>query len=80
MKMYMQTVKNEIENLSNEKNQQNNRHNLTPGEKKALAALRDRDDIIITKANKGGAVVIQEVDVKCCSPGSGRKTKPYHPN
>ena len=37
------------------------RPNLTRGEIKAMTALKDREDIIITKADKGGAVVILDV-------------------
>ena len=37
-------------------------NNLTKRERKTLKELADRNDIIITKANKGGAVVI--IDVK----------------
>ena len=40
----------------------NRKQNLTQGEKKAMASLKDREDIIISKADKGGAVVIQNVD------------------
>ena len=46
------------------KNNNNNKYynNLTKGQKKALKELADRNDIIITKADKGGAVVIIDVD------------------
>ena len=36
--------------------------NLTKDEIKALKKLETRDDIVITKADKGGAVVIMDVD------------------
>ena len=39
----------------------NNRDNLTKEERKALTSLKDRNDIIITYADKGGAVVIIDV-------------------
>ena len=61
VKTYMQSVKNDIEASSHESTYLNNIQNLTPGEKKALAELKERDDIIITKADKGGAIVIQDV-------------------
>ena len=32
--------------------------NLAKGERKALQELSEKDDIVITKADKGGAVVI----------------------
>ena len=35
--------------------------NLTKGELKALEELKSRDDIVITKADKGGTVVIMDV-------------------
>ena len=61
IKTYMQTVKNDLDNPSGN-DQQKRKPNITPGEKEALARLRDRDDIIISKADKGGAVVIQNTD------------------
>ena len=39
----------------------NNKSNLTKEEKEALKDLQSHDDIIITNADKGGAVVIQDV-------------------
>ena len=36
--------------------------NLTKGEQKALEELSKRDDIIITNADKGGAIVIMDID------------------
>ena len=62
IKTYMQTVKNDLQKHMNDNDQNNTRPNLTPGEKKALARLPDRDDIIISKADKGGAVVIQDME------------------
>jgi len=38
-----------------------NKSNLTIDEKQALKDLQSRDDIVITNADKGGAVVIQDV-------------------
>ena len=35
---------------------------LTKGEQKVLEALSKRDDIIITNADKGGAIVIMDID------------------
>ena len=40
---------------------QKNQHNLSKSELGALEDLKSRDDIIITKADKGGAVVVQDV-------------------
>ena len=54
---YIETTKNALETEpNNNKNKYYN--NLT----KALKELPDRDDIIITKADKGGAVVIIDVE------------------
>ena len=36
--------------------------NLTKDEEQALNSLKNRTDIVITKADKGGAVVIQDVE------------------
>ena len=36
--------------------------NLTKGEQKTLEKLSKRDDIIITNADKGGAMVIMDID------------------
>ena len=36
--------------------------NLTINEQKAMQELQSRDDIVITTADKGGAVVIQDVE------------------
>ena len=59
---YTEATKNalETEEQNNSKNKYSN--NLTKGERKALKELADRDDIIITKADKGGAVVIIDVE------------------
>ena len=40
--------------------------NLTKGEQEALEELSERDDIIITNADKRGAIVIMDFD-KCIS-------------
>ena len=59
---YIEATKNalETEEQNNSKNKYYN--NLTKGERKALKELADRNDIIITKADKGGAVVIIDVE------------------
>ena len=62
VKTYIQSVKNDIESSSQESTYSKNIQNLTPGEKKALASLKERDDIIISKADEGGAVVIQDIE------------------
>ena len=43
-------------------NTKRTKHNLTKGEQKALDELSKRDDIIITNAAKGGAIVITDID------------------
>lgn len=40
----------------------NNKQNLSVEEEKALGELQSRDDIVITEADKGGAVVILDVE------------------
>ena len=40
----------------------NNKQNLSVEEEKALGELQSRDDIVITKAEKGGAVKILDVE------------------
>ena len=40
----------------------NNKQNLSVEEEKALAELQSRDDTVITEADKGGAVVILDVE------------------
>ena len=59
IKTYMQAVQNDLNESSRESHK--DRPNITSGEMTALAALKERDDIIISKADKGGAVVIQDV-------------------
>ena len=62
VKTYIQAVKNDIASHSHESDHSKNIQNLTPGEKKALASLKEGDEIIISKAHKGRAVVIQDVE------------------
>ena len=40
----------------------NPKPNLTKGEQKAMEELAKRKDVIITNADKGGAVVIMDVE------------------
>ena len=59
---YIEATKNalETEEQNNSKNKYYN--NLTKGERKALKELAERNDIVIIKADKGGAVVIIDVE------------------
>ena len=60
VKTYIQKVRNDFDSYISTPN--SSRPNLSPGEKEAMDDLAGRDDIIISKADKGGAVVIQDVD------------------
>ena len=40
--------------------------NLSKGDQKAMEELAKRKDIIITNADKGGAVVIMDIDTRHC--------------
>ena len=44
--------------------------NLTKGEQKALDEICKRDDIIITSADKGRAIVIMDIDKYISEPQS----------
>ena len=54
---YIQAVQNDLNSASDPKKKY--RQNLSQDESEALEQLKTRDDIIITKADKGGGVVIQ---------------------
>ena len=56
---YIESFQNDFSNLQPRKSK--NRDNLSKEERKALNNLKVRDDIIITHADKGGAVVIISV-------------------
>ena len=60
VKTYMQAVNNDLSHA--QETPRHNKLNLTKGEMEAMEALSNRDDIIVSKADKGGAVVIQDVD------------------
>ena len=51
-----------IEDIKNHEKQAMRAHNLTKGERKALKDLSKRDDIVITRADKGGATVIWGIE------------------
>ena len=59
---YIEATKNALETEEQNNNKNKYYNNLTKGERKALKELADRNDIIITKADKGGAVVIIDVE------------------
>ena len=60
VKSFVEAFSNEIRNLPDvPPNKREN--NLTKKEKQALEGFQNRDDVVITKADKGGAVVIQDV-------------------
>ena len=59
---YIEATKNALETEEQNNNKNKYYNNLTKGERKALKELADRNDIIIAKADKGGAVVIIDVE------------------
>ena len=60
IKTFIEAFQNEIENLP--KNNTQRKYNLTKDEREALEKFQQRDDIIITNADQGGAIVIQDVE------------------
>ena len=58
----MEATKNALETEGKNNNKNKYYNHSTKGERKALKELADRNDIIITKTNKGGAVVIIDVE------------------
>ena len=60
MKTCIEAFQNEIENLPPK--QTRRKYNLTKEERQALKDLQARDGIIITNEDKGGAIVIQDVN------------------
>ena len=60
VKSYIEAVNNDIENENNPSNK--NHNNLTKGELAALKSFMNREDIIITQADKGGGVCIISLD------------------
>ena len=57
---FSRKVKSELDNPNRSSNQRA-RKNLNQQELAALENLKTMDDIIVTKADKGGAVVVQDV-------------------
>ena len=61
VKTFLDAVGQDLEN-NTDNNKISNKQNLTKEERKALNNLRNRDDIIISQADKGGAIVIINVE------------------
>ena len=61
VKTFMESVDRDLQKETNETTPEREQ-NLTKGEIQSLRNLKERDDIIITKADKGGAVVIINID------------------
>ena len=62
VEMYIEATKNALEPEEQNSNRNKYYNNLTKAERKALKELAVSNDIIITKADKGGAVVIIDVE------------------
>ena len=60
VKTFVDALQKEFDNIP--RSLTTHKQNLTKDERTALKELQTRDDIIITNADKGGAVVIQDVD------------------
>ena len=60
VKTFIEAINNDIEKLPDRESKK--KYNLTKSERLALDQLQQRTDIIITNADKGGAVVIQDTD------------------
>ena len=62
MKTFLEDFSNKVsQELANETQHNKTKNNLNKQELEALEHLKSLDDIIVTKADKGGAVVIQDV-------------------
>ena len=62
VKTFIESVNQDLTNAQCSNSQQIRRNNLTKGEMNSLHQLPNRDYIIITKADKGGAVVLVNVE------------------
>ena len=59
METFIAAVSNDLENFEKKKLRKDN---LSKSEPNALENLKNREDIVITKADKGGAVVIIDIE------------------
>ena len=57
---FLDALEKELENNTVNK-KLSNKQNLTKEERRALRSLKNRDDIVITQADKGGAIEIRDV-------------------
>ena len=60
MLTYIEATQRELEKEQTKMKEKPN-NNLTKNERASMKELREREDIVITKADKGGAVVIVDV-------------------
>uniref|UniRef100_A0A8C5QJI9 Reverse transcriptase domain-containing protein n=1 Tax=Leptobrachium leishanense TaxID=445787 RepID=A0A8C5QJI9_9ANUR len=62
---FCKLVCNEIDKVNTKELQDQIDNNMTPDEQQALLELRDMEDIVIKKSNKGGNIVILDNDQYC---------------
>ncbi|XP_064472509.1 uncharacterized protein LOC135386983 [Ornithodoros turicata] len=58
--MYICAVQKDIINAYNESSNRKSKPNLTPAEQRSLCDLQNRSDLVIKKADKGGAIVVMD--------------------
>ena len=75
LEKYIASTKSDVKNLI-EKQGGNNQFNLSSSERPTLRSLKERNDIVITSADKGGKVVIldkEEYKANCFDQLNNKK-------